>query len=170
MRVDQVLTAIVLSALGWACASSAGPVPVVAEAGDLAQLAGEWSGYYDSPAVDRRGTIVFELEAGRDTAHGDVTMVPRGWTRPLGPVDDPAWVAREAPRPEVLQIRFVRVEAGRVTGTLQPYRDPDCGCAVYTTFEGELKDDVIAGTFTARPSDEPPYKGTWQVMRKKSGG
>ena len=82
MRVHHWLTPITLGALAWACATTAGPVPVVADAVGLARLAGEWSGYYDSPAVERRGTIVFELEAGRDTAYGDVTMIPRGWTRP----------------------------------------------------------------------------------------
>jgi hypothetical protein len=30
---------------------------VVADEADLAMLAGEWSGYYDSPVVARRGSI-----------------------------------------------------------------------------------------------------------------
>ena len=42
--------------IGVACSTSGGPVPVVAAADELAQLAGEWRGYYDSPAVDRRGS------------------------------------------------------------------------------------------------------------------
>jgi hypothetical protein len=140
---------------------------VVADQAGLLQLAGEWHGYYDSPVVDRRGTIIFKLEAGRDTANGDVTMVPRGWTRPLGPADHPAAAARDAPVPEVLRIRFVRVEYGVVSGTLQPYKDPDCGCAVYTTFTGRLLEDVIEGTFTARPAHGPAYEGSWRVQRKK---
>jgi hypothetical protein len=141
---------------------------VVAEAGDLKQLSGEWSGYYDSQALERRGTIVFNLKAGTDTARGDVTMIPRGWTRPLGPAEDPADAARRAPLPEVLRIRFVRVEGGMVSGTLQPYRDPDCGCSVYTTFAGVVGDDVIEGTFVARHADGPLFRGTWLVMRRKS--
>ncbi|UCC47623.1 MAG: hypothetical protein JSV41_09000 [Gemmatimonadota bacterium] len=161
---------LLLAALAAACTSSPAPVPVVGAAGDIALLAGEWSGRYDSPATERRGTIIFRLEAGRDTAHGDVTMIPRGWTRPLGPAQDPAAVARDAPIPEVLKIRFVRLEGGKLSGTLDPYRDPDCGCAVYTTFTGVLKGDAIEGTFIARPSVGLLYRGTWQATRKKKEG
>lgn len=150
-----------------ACSPSPSPVPVVAEAGELLQLAGEWQGHYDSPVVGRSGSIVFELEAGRDTAYGEVTMIPAGWTRPLGPADDPAAVARGAPAPETLRIRFIRVEYGVISGTMQPYDDPDCGCPVYTTFIGQLGGDLIEGEFTARPGHGPPYKGTWQVQRKR---
>lgn len=158
---------VALSAtLAAACSTAPGPVPVVADQAELIQIAGEWHGTYDSPVVDRHGTIVFKLEAGRDTARGDVTMVPRGWTRPLGPAEHPAAAARGAPVPEVLQIRFVRVEYGVVSGTLEPYKDPDCGCAVYTTFTGRLMGEVIEGTFTSRPGHGPAYQGTWRVQRK----
>ena len=161
---------LLLAALATACVSSPAPVPVVGAAVDLALLAGEWSGTYESPATERRGTIIFNLDAGRDTAHGDVTMIPRGWTQPLGPAQDPAAVARDAPIPEVLKIRFVRLEGGKLSGTLDPYRDPDSGGAVYTTFTGTLKDDIIEGTFTARPADGRPYNGTWRATRKKKEG
>lgn len=164
------MSVTLITALGTACSTSPSPVPVVADQAELLQIAGEWHGTYDSPVVDRRGTIVFKLEAGRDTAHGDVTMIPRGWTRPLGPAEHPAAVARDAPIPEVLQIRFVRVEYGVVSGTLQPYKDPDCGCAVYTTFIGRLMGDLIEGTFTARPAHGPAYEGTWRIQRKREGG
>ena len=153
--------------IGAACSTSGGPVPVVAEADELAHLTGEWRGYYDSPTVDRHGSIVFALEAGRDTAYGDVTMVPSGWTESLGPVEDPADIARDAQRPETLRILFIQVEDGVVQGTMEPYRDPDCGCAVYTTFEGKVGQDIIEGTFTSRPGHGSQYKGTWHVMRKQ---
>jgi hypothetical protein len=166
MRTRPTQLAVLLAALSAGCGSAPGPVPVVATTNELAQLAGEWQGHYDSPVVDRHGSITFRLEAGRDTAYGDVTMIPRGWTRPLGPVEDPAAAAHDAPIPEVLEIRFVRVEDGVISGTMEPYQDPDCGCAVYTTFEGELKGDVIEGTFTAHPSHGAPYKGSWMVQRE----
>jgi hypothetical protein len=168
MRPYHRLTLALLAAASAACAPSPDPVPVVAEAGELAHLAGEWRGYYDSPAVDRRGSITFTLEAGADTAYGDVTMVPSGWTQPLGPIDDPATAARDAPRPETLRISFIRVEGGVVTGTMDPYKDPDCGCAVYTTFTGTLKGDVIEGRFISRPGHGPQYSGSWYVTRKKN--
>jgi hypothetical protein len=169
MGIRNRLALGLLAGAAAACASSPEPVPVVAEPGELAQLAGEWSGYYDSPAVDRHGSIVFVIEAGRDTAYGEVTMVPSGWKQPLGPYQDPAAAARVAPRPETLLIRFVRIERGVVNGTMEPYRDPDCGCAVYTTFKGLVKDDLIEGTFTSRPGHGAAYKGTWLVRRKKKG-
>jgi len=108
--------------------------------------------------------------AGRDTAYAEITMIPRGWTQPLGPAQDPAAVARDAPIPEVLKIRFVRLEGGKLTGTLDPYRDHDSGSAVYTTFTGTLKDDISEGTLTARPADGRPYSGTWRATRKKKEG
>ncbi|UCC71602.1 MAG: hypothetical protein JSV86_14600 [Gemmatimonadota bacterium] len=170
MRIPHLISVPLLAALGAACSTSPGPVPVVAEAGELLQIAGKWQGHYDSPVVGRSGSIVFELEAGADTAHGEVTMIPRGWNRPLGPAEDPAAAARDAPIPEVLQIRFVRVEYGVVSGTLQPYNDPDCGCPVYTTFTGRLQGDTIEGKFTARPGHGPAYQGSWRVERKREGG
>jgi hypothetical protein len=159
-----------IAALVAACSTGPGPVPVVADQAELFQLAGEWHGTYDSPVVDRHGTIEFKLEAGRDTAQGDVTMIPRGWTRPLGPAEHPAAAVRDAGAPEVLQILFVRLEYGVVSGTLEPYKDPDCGCAVYTTFTGRLMGNVIEGTFTSRPGHGPAYEGSWRVQRKREAG
>ena len=170
MGAARILHVMLAAALTAACASSPAPVPVVAETIDLYRLAGKWSGSYSSPAVGREGTITFMLEAGKDTAYGDVVMVPRGWKQPLSPIQDPAAAARDAPIPETLQIRFVRLEGSKLTGTLAPYKDPDCGCPIYTTFEGVVAGDVIEGTFTARPGHGPPYKGTWKVQRKKEGG
>jgi hypothetical protein len=170
MGAARTLLVPVLAVCCAACASSPGPVPVVAETIDLLRLAGEWSGSYDSPTVGRQGSITFLLEAGKDTAYGDVLMVPRGWTEPLTPMQDPAAAARDAPIPETLEIRFVRVEGSQVSGTMAPYKDPECGCAIYTTFEGQVEGDVIQGTFTARPGHGPPYKGTWIVKRKRKGG
>jgi hypothetical protein len=95
-------------------------------------------------------------------------MIPRGWTESLGPVEDPAAAARDAPRPRTLRIRFIRLDRGIIDGTMEPYQDPDCGCPVYTTFTGDLQGDVIEGTFTARPGHGASYKGTWLVQRKRS--
>ncbi|MGD8698585.1 MAG: hypothetical protein PVJ43_04800 [Gemmatimonadales bacterium] len=170
MGAVRALLISLIAALGAGCASSPAPVPVVAETIDLYRLAGKWSGSYSSPTVGREGTITFMLEAGKDTAYGDVVMVPRGWKEPLSPIQDPAAAAREAPIPETLQIRFVRVEGSKLTGTMAPYKDPECGCAIYTTFEGIVEGDVIHGSFTARPGHGPPYKGTWKVQRKKEKG
>jgi hypothetical protein len=160
---------VVATALLAACASSPEPVPVTGAPVEIYALAGQWSGTYTSPTLGRSGTIEFNLDAGRDTAFGDVTMVPRGWTRPLRPMDDPVADARDAPAPRVLTIAFVRVEDGVVSGTMEPYRDPDCGCGVYTTFTGEVGGNEIEGTFLSRHADGYRYTGTWRVERKKGG-
>lgn len=168
MRLSSTFQIVLPAVAGLACASTPAPVPVVARDGDLSVLAGEWRGEYQAPAVDRHGSITFTLKAGTDTAQGDVIMIPRGWDRPLSPAERPAAAAAEAPRPEVLTIRFVWVEGGAVSGELEPYRDPDCGCPIYTTFTGRVVGDVIEGSFLARYMGGDSFTGTWRAVRKRA--
>jgi hypothetical protein len=115
---------------------------------ELSALAGDWEGEYSSAATGRLGSIVFKLVAGEDHAHGDVLMIPRGSSDPYRPRS-----GGEGPAPagasQLLTIRFVRAEAGRISGTLDPYWDPDCNCEVTTTFVGEARGDAIEGTFSS---------------------
>ena len=70
-------------------------------------------------------------------------------------------------RPQVLAIRFVHLMGGEVVGELDPYRDPDCGCLLRTTFRGEVDGDAVLGTFASEA--EHPYhdaEGTWQAVRR----
>jgi hypothetical protein len=60
------------------------------------------------------------------------------------------------------------MEGSQVVGTLDPYRDPDCGCQLTTTFRGEFKDaNTIEGTFTSVGSGigHFPSSGRWKVAR-----
>jgi hypothetical protein len=66
----------------------------------------------------------------------------------------------------VLTIRFVRVEAGHVNGTLDPYADPQTGERLFTTFTGELKGNTIAGTYTTRLPSGETQTGHWSVQRR----
>jgi hypothetical protein len=69
---------------------------------------------------------------------------------------------------ELLTIRFVRMEGNQLVGILDPYRDPEDGCKMTTTFKGEFKDaDTIEGTFTAVGSEmgHLPSSGRWKVTR-----
>ncbi len=158
---------LLIAALGAACGGSgAEPVPIVAGPGDMAQLHGEWKGVYEAPAVGRSGSIVFRLEAGADTAEGDVVMIPDDLGSPLQPADFEPGGGRPATTQQVLRIAFVRIQGGKVSGTLQPYRDPECECSVYTTFTGELDGDIITGEFRAtRDGGGGPFTGTWSVRR-----
>lgn len=150
-----------------ACAANQAPVPVVGHADDLASLAGEWSGEYSSSESGRSGSISFTLRSATDSAFGEVVMIPAGWGRPLAPwrgETTPSAVQR--PMSEVLTINFVRVEAGRVNGTLAPYADPQTGARLLTTFAGQLSGNTITGTYTTRLASGETQAGRWTVQRK----
>ena len=159
------ICAIALS--GAACATNPPPVPVSGSSTEVSALAGEWVGEYRSSETARSGSISFTLKTGRDTAYGDVIMVPAH-------VGAPRMDPREAIPPavgitEALPIRFVRVRGTRVTGSIEPYPAPDCECALLMTFRGELLRDRIEGTFTVNHSatGHAAQKGTWWVARKR---
>jgi hypothetical protein len=154
--------------VGAACAGKPAAVPIEASASDMHALAGRWEGLYNSDATGRGGSIVFTLAAGTDSAAGDVVMIPAGSNQPITRegAGRPPFTANGA-SPEVLTIRFVRIEGGRVSGALDPYRAPDCDCVVSTTFVGTVAGDRISGTFLirgARPG--APLSGTWEVRRR----
>jgi hypothetical protein len=131
----------------------------------VAALAGKWAGEYSSPVTGRTGSILFTLVAGDDHAHGDVVMMPHGDTRAYRPVEPTA--PRRQP-PQVLTIRFVRAAEGSVSGVLDPYWDPDCGCEARTTFSGRLTGDAIEGTFTTQTSEAAgPSYGRWKADRRR---
>ncbi len=159
---------ILLSAAGLACASRpTTPVSIVGPAADLSALAGHWDGSYEAENGPRHGWIEFELQAGRDTAFGDVLMIPGGWDRPSAPEDRTGAAIREVRLPKTLTIRFVQVSNGEVSGELDPYRDPDCGCQLQTVFRGRLKGDTLSGRYESLHQEgEPPVAGHWRVVRR----
>jgi hypothetical protein len=171
MKPIAWIAGLAVAASITACAGRPAQVPVSAAPGTSgAALVGEWSGEYQSPQTGRGGSIVFHLDAGRDTAEGDVVMVPRGGAGPLRPA--PAASTAQpgamvgASQPTALTIRFVRLEGDRVTGQLAPYTDPECTCPVFTVFEGTVRGGRITGTFITR--GEPggtPATGTWRADR-----
>jgi hypothetical protein len=170
MRFAITLTAAALAAALAACSSAPPtPVPLVGGVADIAALTGQWEGSYSSVATGRSGSISFTLTAQRDSAYGDVVMIPRGFGRPLQAWDRPAPAAGpEQPRSQVLTINFVRIAGGRVSGTLAPYADPETGLRLFTTFEGRLSGDTITGTFMTRgPGSTGGQTGEWQVTRKR---
>lgn len=159
---------LLLMSLATACKSLPSPFPLAAEPTEIAAMAGEWEGEYSSPSTGRAGSIHFTITAGKDTADGDVVMIPRGTTVPLRPVEmSERQLARSLA--EVLTIRFAQIDHGRASGTLTTYRDPECGCAMYTTFTGRMtSDNTMEGTFVATSPDlRTPQRGTWKVTRKR---
>jgi hypothetical protein len=152
------------------CTMNPAPVPVRGDAWSIAALAGEWIGEYRSPDTRRSGSIHFSLDAGRDTAFGDVVMVPGLSSRQY--TDDPEMWPRRFPLrsdPRALFIRFVRVEGNHVNGAINPYPSPDCDCMLHTSFAGIRRGDRIDGTFLTRHEDcgMKTESGTWWAERRR---
>lgn len=149
-----------------ACGASHTHVPLVGPVSDLTSLIGEWGGDYSSAESGRSGSISFTLRALDDSAFGDVVMIPSGWGRPLQPWREPTAAGAPTAHATVLTIRFVRVEQGHVSGTLDPYADPQTGARLLTTFTGELNGKTIAGTYTTRLPSGDMQTGRWSVQRR----
>jgi hypothetical protein len=154
-------------AMFFGCASSEpDAVPGVGDPAELARLAGEWSGHYDSAATGRGGSIVFHLPVD-GPGHGDVVMVP---LPRMIQKDTRARRGRAdiVSSPTVIDIREVRVAAGIITGELEPYFAPDDGLMAGTSFRGALDGDQIVGTLTMHSGTRvAPMSGTSTVRRKR---
>jgi hypothetical protein len=159
---------LILCAALVACHSAPSqPVPVIGAPGEINALAGEWNGSYEAEDGSRSGSIDFHLKAGTDTAVGDVLMIPRGWGRPLEAYDRPSGIAPDAPPARTLTIRFVRVQGDTVSGRLDPYRDPTCGCRLLTTFRGRLNGNTLRGRYeTLHEEAGNVVRGKWEAERK----
>jgi hypothetical protein len=134
---------------------------------DVAAIAGEWDGTYESDDGLRLGSIDFHLQTARDTAYGDAVMIPQGWDRPLQVREARPGELPNAGMPRPLVIRFVEVEGGAVSGEVESYFDPFCECRKITVFRGRLKGDTLLGTYRAyRQEGGLPDTGAWRVQRK----
>jgi hypothetical protein len=157
------------AAVALACASKPAPITVTGDAADRVSLAGKWSGEYQSASTGRSGSIVFNLSSSGEAANGDVVMIPRGYGKALTPFNQGTAAGgsvQNTNNSQVLTIRLVKVSGDTVSGVLDAYRDPQCDCAVETTFTGTLTGDTITGTFTTRGSQSnAPQTGTWRVKR-----
>jgi hypothetical protein len=158
----SLVTALTLSA---GCAVAPSPVPMLGPQQDIAEIAGEWTGYYHGEDSHRTGSISLSLKAGDTTAFGDIVMVPRAYERHEW---ERGSTVAMTPLPRVLEIMFVRVTHGRVSGVLDPYMDPDCDCLVVTTFTGRLtRGNTIQGDFTTRIVGTAYINvGRWEVKRR----
>lgn len=148
------------------CSMSPTPVPVRGAPADIGRLVGDWAGHYDSDQTGRSGTISFSLQTDRDTATGSVVMLPaRGDA--AGEDESFAMGTGVPPRGELLTIHFVMTRGRTVTGELDPYTDPRCGCRLDTRFIGTLVADTIEGTFASRHVDTGTLvRGRWRVVRQ----
>jgi hypothetical protein len=144
------------------------PVPVAGSARDLRALTGTWAGEFSSSRTERHGRIAFSLQAGRDTARGNVVFT--GPESPPGCTDPVASATRSPATAEiVLTLGQVNVSGGSIGGWLRPYRDPDIGCLVDTWFEGTVRGDTLAGMYFSHPADSlaSVRLGNWWVARQR---
>jgi hypothetical protein len=169
MRRATLLLAAGLAVSTVACASKTPGIELTSSDFDLNPLVGVWRGNYTNPQAFRTGTIGFSLRAGESFASGNVVMIPKADS--LLTAEEREMLNGESPTGRaVIPIRFIRKEGGSLTGTLDPYRAPDCDCMVTTTFQGTFTDSgTIAGTFTTVPSKPGSTitSGTWKVTRVK---
>ena len=162
--VITIATALLTAVLGG-CAP-APPIRVAGSPADLESLAGEWTGTYKNLDGGREGSIWFKLVAGEDHAHGDVLMTPRGGSQAYArykPGEKPG----QSDAPQFLSIRFVGISKGEVSGSLEPYWDPDCGCDAQTTFRGRQFENVFEGTFVTRLTNGRTATGQWTATRQR---
>ena len=172
MRFRNPATVLLISALAAllaACVEQppAAAVPVYAPAADMFVLEGDWWGQYWSVDTGRSGRIRLALEAEADRAYGDVLMLPA-----VHQAGQAGWEDGEPAVAETLRIEFVRIDATTetVSGTLAPYRDPDCDCVVSTTFTGRVSRDSIEGHFVIQAGEShAARRGRWRVERRPPG-
>jgi hypothetical protein len=164
-----VLGIIAMTIGSVACAWNPPPVPVFASRADWESLAGRWRGSYTTSAPNRRGSIDFTLSASNEQAFGDVLMIAEGTRIPYRPYPpgDPRFGPIDAPHTQMLTIRFVRAEEGRINGTIASYWDPDRRCQASATFVGAAQSRVIEGTFSSICEDGVrELRGPWRVTRQ----
>lgn len=167
MRYARGATVVALMVL-TACAWKRTPVPIISDNGSAALLVGTWSGEYSSAETGRSGSITFDMASEKDTAYCDVVMVPKVRTLQAATREQPGVQVVQAELfPQPLKVRFIRLGEGRVSGTLDPYLDPDCSCPVKTTFEGRITSaNTIEGTFITSGTGVQTSSGTWKVNRQ----
>jgi hypothetical protein len=167
MSLRAFLPATLLLAVAGAggCAARPAAVALYGDVADISAMSGEWRGIYEGPESGRAGSIVFRIQAARDSAYGDVLMTPRPAAEPRFP----AALTGTPASPELLRISFVRIADGRVRGELGGYFDPECGCRLATAFEGTVRGSVIEGAFTTRNLDSgATQSGRWRVVRQET--
>ncbi len=136
--------------------------PVHGTTGDRSRIVGEWHGEFVGTGTDRSGFIDFRLEPGRDSASGDVTILPRA-------VLQQTWHRqhvshRRAATPTALRIARLRVDATVVEGFVEPSSDPECSCTVTTWFRGVVRGDSMTGEYVSRRGSASS-RGVWRMRR-----
>ena len=170
MRAALSLIILFLGSVSAGCASRPSRIALEASPRDFQALVGTWRGSYNN-SPGRHGLIDFSLDSTTATAYGDVFMMADDAKeayasyRGTPPGGDPGIAGN---RRQILSIRFVRIEDGRLQGTLAPYWDPDRGCEALATFYGRIESSAIEGTFVSVCDNAVlTRQGRWRVTRQR---
>jgi hypothetical protein len=163
-RLGIYLPLVILAVV--ACRYRPEPFPVRGSPSAIGALAGEWIGEYQSRESGRSGAITFQLEAGRDTAYGDVLMSTGDQRFVLRPTDAPDAHRAHVKSAQALRVLFATIASGEVSGRLEPYVAPDCDCVVTTTFTGVVDGSTISGTYFTRGPMGWIQRGSWRAVRR----
>jgi hypothetical protein len=151
------------------CSLAMRSVPVSASHIQWEALAGEWRGTYRMDGYDRHGTIAFKLVALEEQASGEVLMIPErtGWPYTVNhPIEDGHPPGRPEPRTQLLTIRFVEAADGTLSGTMDPYWDPDRRCTAHASFTGIVDGDSVSGSVSSVcENDVRVLRGQWRARR-----
>lgn len=170
MNAWRGLLVAAVAAATAGCSFALRPVVMNATAADWAALDGEWRGEYRMDGRGRRGLITFRLKAETHQAAGDVLMIPDRFSLPYGPRPVRREDAREHAKTasQLLSIRFVSAEDGRIQGTMDPYWDPDRSCQAWASFVGSVDGTIIAGRLISVCEDGTrTLAGRWRVTRSE---
>jgi hypothetical protein len=160
------VAAAALALLLLGCRYQPTPVPLQGAASNIAALSGTWEGEYIGAQSGRSGTITFTVQAGKDTAFGDVTMMAGTGNAVIAADVESRVHATHSRSPALLVVKFVSVRGGLVEGVLEPYLAPDCSCVVTTTFRGAVEGDVISGEYVTTGQYGLRHNGRWSIRRK----
>ena len=138
-----------LAATLVACGGAGHTVPVEGKDEEVGLLAGKWEGTYTGTESGRQGSVQFDLALGNHAAEGQVIM-----NTGAGPGTP-------------LEIKFVRMNKGQISGKIRPYTDPGCNCLVETEFTGAVTGNTMEGVFITHPQgSDQAQKGRWEAVRK----
>ncbi len=168
MRRAALTASLAVLFANTGCSLTMRPVHVAASHIQWEALAGEWRGTYRMDGYDRHGTIAFKLAAIEEQASGEVLMIPErtGWPYTMnGPMQGPP-SGRMEPRTQLLTIRFVEAADGTVSGTMDPYWDPDRQCTAHATFTGLIDGNSVSGSVNSVCDDNVRVlHGRWRARR-----
>lgn len=161
------LGTMAVAAFAAACSSNTPQViPLSGEPADISALEGQWIGSYHAyNPSGRSGTILFRIQAGQDTARGEVLMHVAGReTAEIIPFTTDPWA--DVSPDQILEVTFVRAAGGTVFGRFDIYNDPVCGCEIRTTLTGRINGDLLEGTYnSAHLNGADRTTGRWRVVR-----